>query len=114
MAKVNFYKDEKLIKEITIKNGHSILRAAMQGHIPLKHRCGGKAQCTTCMVIIKNQNGVTEMSNLEYRLVGDNNANNGSRLSCQTRVLTEADVLMPSDPYKERIKQLIAQQKKGL
>ncbi len=114
MAKVTFYKDDKVLKEITIKSGHSILRAAKQGRVPLKHRCGGKAQCTTCMITIKDQTGVTEMSELEADLVGYNAINQGSRLGCQTRVLTEADVVMPGDPYKDRIKQLIAQQKKGL
>lgn len=114
MAKVTFYKDDKVLKEMEIKSGHSILRAAKQGHVPLKHRCGGKAQCTTCMITIKDQAGVTEMSQLEADLVGYNAIKQGSRLGCQTRVLTEAEVIMPGDPYKERIKQLIAQQKNGL
>lgn len=114
MAKVTFYKDDKKLKEITINNGYSILRAAKQGRVPLKHRCGGKAQCTTCMVTIKNQKGVTEMSDLEADLVGFNGINEGKRLGCQTRVLTEATVIMPGDPYKERIKKLLAEQKTGL
>ncbi len=114
LAKVSFYQDDKLLKEVTIKNGHSILRAAKQGRVPLKHRCGGNAQCTTCMVTIKNQQGVTDMSELEEDLVGFNGKNQGKRLGCQTRVLTEAKVIMPGDPYKEKIKQLLAEQKTGL
>jgi len=111
LAKVTFYQDDKKLKEITIKNGQSILRAAKQGRVPLKHRCGGKAQCTTCMVTIKDQANVTEMSELEADLVGYNAINNGSRLGCQTRVLTDVEVILFGDPYKERIKQLLAQQK---
>lgn len=114
MAKVIFYKDDKILKEVTIKSGHSILRAAKEGRVPLKHRCGGKAQCTTCMVTVRNQTGVTKMSDLESDLVGYNAIKSGKRLGCQTRVLTEAKVIMPGDPYKERIKYLLANQKTGL
>ena len=114
MAKVIFYKDDKVLKEVTIESGHSILRAAKQGRVPLKHRCGGKAQCTTCMVTVENQSGVTSMSELESDLVGYTATKENKRLGCQTRVLTEAKVIMPGDPYKERIKQLLANQKTGL
>lgn len=114
MAKVVFIQDDKVIKEVTIQNGQSILRAAKQGRVALKHRCGGKAQCTTCKVTLKDLSAVTEISELEADLLGETEINKGARLGCQTRVIKDIEVIMPGDPYKERIKQLLAENKTGL
>ena len=47
MANVIFRDADKNEQQVTIREGHTILRAAKQGRIALQHRCGGKAQCTT-------------------------------------------------------------------
>lgn len=48
--------------------------------------------------------------------LGEHNIDDGMRLSCQTRVYKEVEVVIPEDPYKARIRALLAEQrnKKGL
>ncbi len=112
MYTVSFKKDDRVIKETRIKEHHSILRAAKQAHIPLQHRCGGKAQCTTCKVIVEESSSLVPASQLEARLLGSALKEN-YRLACQTRLLADTTVFLPKDPYKERIKQLIQAQKEN-
>lgn len=113
MFTISFKKDDQIIKQVNVKEKHSILRAAKQAHIALKHRCGGKAQCTTCKVIVKDSASVTSPSQLEQDLLGPELIKNDYRLSCQTRILANTTVSLPGDPYKERIKQLIQAQKEN-
>lgn len=110
---VTFKKDNQVIKQTKIKENHSILRAAKQAHIPLRHRCGGKAQCTTCKVIVEDASSVTSPSQLEQDLLGYDFIQQHYRLSCQTRLISDTTILLPGDPYKERIKQLIQAQKEA-
>lgn len=113
MAKVIFHHADEVLKSVSIQEGHSILRAAKQARLALQHRCGGKAQCTTCKVIISNQSGVSEPENKEIMRLGDHNIEQGMRLSCQTKVFKEVEVVIPEDPYKARIRALLAEQKKN-
>lgn len=111
MAKVTFHQGDEVLKTVTIKKGQSILRAAKQGRVALKHRCGGNAQCTTCKVTIDNQLAVSTPQKKEVMTLGEHNIEQNMRLSCQTRVHGEVDVAIPEDPYKARIRELLAQQK---
>ncbi|MGY0693735.1 2Fe-2S iron-sulfur cluster-binding protein [Virgibacillus sp. FSP13] len=111
MATVIFRDADNAVKEVNIKKGHTILRAAMQGRLPLKHKCGGQASCTTCKVYIKNQAGVNQVRDIEIKRLGFDKIQEGMRLSCQTKVYGTASVEVPEDPYKARIRQLLNQSK---
>jgi len=111
MANVSFFESEEFLKDETLREGQTILRAAKQGRVALKHRCGGKAQCTTCKVVIKNQSGVSKPNEKELSRLGEDNITSGFRLSCQTKVLGSAEARIPEDPYKARIRALLNQQK---
>lgn len=89
------------------------MRAAKQGRVTLQHRCGGKAQCTTCKVKILNQSGVSEPDNKEIMQLGEHNIEAGMRLNCQTKVYKEVKVFIPEDPFKARIQSLLAEQNKN-
>lgn len=93
-----------------VLQGHTILRAAQQGGIGLRHKCGGRASCTTCKVIIQNQSGVSVVSSKEIRKLGEENIANGMRLGCQTNIINKVKVQIPEDPYKARIQALLQQQ----
>ncbi|MGM8366732.1 2Fe-2S iron-sulfur cluster-binding protein [Virgibacillus sp. W0181] len=111
MTKVIFYHADELLKSVSIHKGQTILRAAKQGRVALQHRCGGKAQCTTCKVMIEDQSGVSSAEDKEIKRLGCHNIAKGMRLSCQTEVIKEVEVVIPEDPYKARIRALLAEQK---
>lgn len=109
--KIKFQMSETEEKEVIVRKGHSILRAAQQGKVGLRHKCGGRASCTTCKVIIEDQSNVSDVSEKELRKLGDENIANKLRLSCQTEILGDVTVQVPEDPYKARIRALLQQQK---
>lgn len=111
MAKVIFHDADENINSVTIHEGHTILRAAKQGRIALQHRCGGKAQCTTCKVMITNQAAVSEPQDIEIMRLGKNDIESGMRLSCQTKVYCTVEAMIPEDPYKARIRALLLEQR---
>src|SRR5690625_3595229 len=113
MEKITFQTVESEDKIVEVNKGHTILRAARQGKVDLRHKCGGKASCTTCKVIIEDQSGISPVSEKEVRKLGDENIAQGLRLSCQTQIIQEVVVTIPEDPYKARIQALLEQQKKN-
>lgn len=98
---------------LTIKEGHTLLRAAKQGHVPLRHKCGGKASCTTCKVKIYDQTGISPPNHKEQYKLGDKQISDGIRLSCQTRVYKSVEAIIPEDPFRARVRQLLEEQRKN-
>lgn len=112
MVEVNFIDADQHIKNVKIKEGQTILRAAKQGRVALRHKCGGQASCTTCKVLIQDQTGISDPLDIEIMRLGEENIDKGMRLSCQTKVLRSAKAEIPEDPYKAKIRELIAEQKR--
>ncbi|MUV38980.1 hypothetical protein JNUCC1_02852 [Lentibacillus sp. JNUCC-1] len=110
MAHVIFIGENDRTYTIHIKEGHTILRAARQGHVPLRHKCGGRASCTTCKVNIADQSQISEPNHKEHYKLGDANISSGMRLSCQTKVYGHVTAHIPQDPYRARINALLKQQ----
>lgn len=112
MAKVTFRNVDGHVKHVTIREGQTILRAAKQGRVSLRHKCGGKASCTTCKVSIDNQAGISTPKDIEVMRLGEKNIENKMRLSCQTVVHGTVEAVIPEDPYKARIRALLAEQRR--
>lgn len=113
MIKVEFKISDTETKEVQVRKGHSILRAAQQGRVGLRYKCGGKASCTTCKVVIDEQGNVSDVLEKERRKLGEVNIEQNYRLSCQTRVHGNVTVKVPEDPYKARIRALLAEQRQN-
>ncbi|WP_191126300.1 2Fe-2S iron-sulfur cluster-binding protein [Cerasibacillus terrae] len=113
MAKVIFHHTDGKNEEVTIRDGHTILRAAIQGRVSLRHKCGGRASCTTCRVQIPNQDGVSKPNLKEIQKLGQAGINENLRLSCQTKVYKSVDAHIPEDPYKARIRSLLKKQQEN-
>ncbi len=111
MAEVIFRGSDDDMKCVKIHQGHTVLRAAKQGRVALRHKCGGKASCTTCKVLIENQAGVSSVLDIEKHRLGAENIKKGMRLGCQTKVYGVVSVHIPEDPYKARIRKLLQEQK---
>lgn len=113
MVKVTFRSYGEADKVVDVRKGSTILRAAKQGRVGLRHKCGGRASCTTCKVTIHDQSVVSPVSAKEQRKLGEANLAKGLRLSCQTSILHTVAVEIPEDPYQARIRALLQQQPKG-
>lgn len=111
MAKVTFHDPDNKSKHVTIRDGYTILRAAKQGRVALRHKCGGKASCTTCKVKIEQQKEISTPNQKEIMKLGDRQIEKGMRLSCQTAVYGNVEAVIPEDPYQARIRALLAQQR---
>ncbi len=107
MAQVLFHYADGNTTQVKIRDGQTILRAAKQGRVSLRHKCGGQASCTTCKVRIDDQFGVSEPEKKERMKLGEEQLKNNMRLSCQTKVYRSADAHIPEDPYKARIRALL-------
>jgi len=80
----------------------SILVSAQRAGVPLRHDCGGKAQCGTCRVHVVS--GTTSpMADRERIRLQAVQAGAGERLACQTRAGTDLELVavLPLDRDKK-------------
>ncbi len=74
----------------------SLLEAALDNDVEIDHNCGGNCACTTCAVIIEqgadllSDMGAEELERLQE---GDKLLPN-LRLACQTRILSDGDIIV--------------------
>ncbi len=73
---------------VEVKEGKTILQAAVDNHIDLPHACGGNCSCTTCHVIVRQgEENLSEMEEEEdNRLDMAAGLTIHSRLGCQARI----------------------------
>jgi ferredoxin, 2Fe-2S len=86
-----------LNKTVEVKEGHSVLDAALANDIELEHACGGVAACSTCHVIVRQgYEKLPPASDREEDML-DNAAclTTKSRLGCQIEVNTDLVVEIP-------------------
>lgn len=70
----------------------SILVSAQRANVPLRHDCGGKAQCGTCRVRVVS--GTTSpMADRERIRLQAVQAGPGERLACQTRAGSDLELV---------------------
>jgi uncharacterized 2Fe-2S/4Fe-4S cluster protein (DUF4445 family) len=86
MPSVTFLPHEK---SITVPQGESLLRAAMEAGVHINASCGGDGVCAKCRILIEE--GRVD-GGLSDRISADDQAK-GYRLACQTRV-ADADVVI--------------------
>ncbi|GAA0351105.1 2Fe-2S iron-sulfur cluster-binding protein [Bacillus horti] len=104
MAKITFTSDNK---QIQCKQSETILQVAIRESLEVRHKCGGKGSCTTCKikVIGQSQGKVSSPTQIEHKLLGEIQLENGYRLACQTKAL-EGDIYIEriEDPLKALIR----------
>jgi 2Fe-2S ferredoxin len=83
--------------EIEVKEGTTILDAALDNNIRIDHNCGGNCACSTCHVIVEEGydtlNEVTEDE--EDMLDEAEGLTDQSRLACQCKVKADLVVRIP-------------------
>jgi 2Fe-2S ferredoxin len=102
MPKVTFLPDNETVE---VKEGSSILDAALDNDIWLDHNCGGFCACTTCHVIVKaGEDNLSEMEEDEDdRLDGAEGLTLSSRLGCQACIFGDVVMEIPTPPGAIRI-----------
>lgn len=77
--------------------GETLLALAGRLGVPLRHVCGGQANCTTCRVQVQEgAAGLSPAADRERHRLPDFRLESGWRLSCQARVLGSVVVRIPS------------------
>lgn len=108
MAIITFLPAGKLIQ---VKPGTTLLSASRKARIPIRTRCGGKAACLMCKVIVEDQSGLAPMNQKERLKLGGL-ASQGYRLACQCQAMQNVEVRIPEDPLKTAIRLQLEKQRR--
>ncbi|MFW5936694.1 MAG: 2Fe-2S iron-sulfur cluster-binding protein, partial [Desulfosalsimonas sp.] len=82
-------------KEITVEEGESLLRAAMEAGVHINASCGGEGVCGKCRVVIESgevEGGVSEA-------LSQADVDKGYRLACLSKVKSDLSVRIPTESY---------------
>jgi len=80
-----------------VKQGLSLLDAALTAGNRIRSECGGNGKCGKCRVLVENQSALTGPTAHEARLISSQEADRGVRLACQARVKSSVVVLVPPE-----------------
>ena len=94
-----------LNKTIKARSGETVLAAAKRHRVHIPTRCGAKAGCLMCKIQVENdqRSQLSPPGEAEIRKLGSL-IEQGYRLSCQTRVIGNAEVMLPEDPLKAAVR----------
>ena len=85
-------------REIQVPAGENLLRAAVEAGVYIQASCGGEAFCGKCRVKIEKG----EMEGPRTPKISEEEYRQGFRLACQTRVLSDAEILIPVESHLDR------------
>jgi uncharacterized 2Fe-2S/4Fe-4S cluster protein (DUF4445 family) len=88
--KVKFLPHER---EISVQDGESLIRAAMDAGVHINASCGGEGVCGKCRVVIENgevEGGISEK-------LSQKDIENGYRLACLSKVRSDLVVRVPTE-----------------
>ncbi|MFW5914486.1 MAG: ASKHA domain-containing protein [Thermoplasmatota archaeon] len=75
---------------VEVEKGTTILDAAFEAEVSIDSVCGGKGTCGRCKVIVDGA-----VSSPETELIDEKEWENGYRLACQTKIMSDAIVFVP-------------------
>lgn len=82
---------------IDVNPGHSLLNNFLNQDAPIHTVCGGHANCGCCRIrILAGAKGMSPPNQFEVRRLGDELIQDGWRLSCQSYILRDIAVHMPT------------------
>jgi ferredoxin len=71
-------------RQIPASSAVSILNCLLKEGVRIKHVCGGKAQCGTCMIrIVSGAEFLSPMQSREWERLAEKKAGSDMRLACQ-------------------------------
>jgi uncharacterized 2Fe-2S/4Fe-4S cluster protein (DUF4445 family) len=81
-------------KRVDVSKGSSLMEAAQAAGVGLAAVCGGTGSCGKCRVKVV-EGDLTPATDLERELVGSDDLDDGWRLACQARLVSNARVQVP-------------------
>ena len=84
MPIITFVHPDGTVQKVEGAVGDSVLKIALDHHVPMEHACGGNGFCTTCMCEAKD-----DIANLSRRNDREENmcvVDDPKRLGCQAKV----------------------------
>ncbi|PIE64804.1 MAG: ferredoxin [Desulfobacterales bacterium] len=85
-------------KAVEVRDGESLIRAALQGGIHINASCGGEGLCGKCRVLVKQGNllgGISER-------LGSEDVDKGYRLACLSKVKEDVTIRIPVESAIDR------------
>jgi ferredoxin len=74
----------------------SVLNNLLREGVPIKHLCGGHAQCGTCRIrIVAGEDRVSRPTSAESRRLASMRNAEGFRLACQTYAFGDITIRIP-------------------
>lgn len=93
-------------KKTRVRSQTNVLDASRRAGVRIPTRCGGKAGCLMCKVIVEGEEkehcSPPELK--EVRKLGTVMIEQGYRLACQTKITNHLKVIVPEDPLKAAIR----------
>ncbi|MBE1445974.1 2Fe-2S iron-sulfur cluster-binding protein [Paenibacillus sp. OAS669] len=106
-ARVTFLPDGK---SIDVRAGTTLLDASRRARVHIRTRCGGKAACLMCKVLVQGSGtGLAPLNQNESLKLGGLHEQ-GYRLACQAKVTGDVTVTLPEDPLKAAIRKQLERQ----
>ncbi|PZE21956.1 2Fe-2S iron-sulfur cluster-binding protein [Paenibacillus xerothermodurans] len=99
-------------KQIEVRPGTTILAASRKARVQIRTRCGGKAGCLMCKVIVDDSacTGLAPMNQNERLKLGEL-AEQGYRLACQAQITGDVHATVPEDPLKAAVRRQLERQR---
>ncbi|PWI58899.1 2Fe-2S iron-sulfur cluster-binding protein [Sulfoacidibacillus thermotolerans] len=97
--------------EIAVERGQTVLEAARIGKVGLTHKCGGHGTCGTCKVQVDSKTELETPTKVELRHLSEHRLAAGFRLACQCKITGPATVLVPEDPLRRVVRELLEAQR---
>ncbi|WP_248925418.1 2Fe-2S iron-sulfur cluster-binding protein [Paenibacillus hamazuiensis] len=98
------------LRKISVRPGTTILDAGRRAGVGIRTRCGAKAACLMCKVIVTDGQGLAPLTQNEKLKLGGLEEN-GYRLACQAKIIGPVTVTVPEDPLKAVIREQLARQR---
>lgn len=101
-------------RKAIVNRGVSVLEAARKAGVTITTRCGGKAGCLMCKVMIAKDeaSAVRPPGDIEQRKLGSA-LEAGQRLACQAAIWSDVTVQIPEDPLKAAVRRKLEAARRG-
>ncbi len=82
--------------DLAVQGPKTILEAALEELVEIRHTCGGLGMCTTCRVqVVKGGAALDPPNGTEIERLGTHRVERGWRLACQTVVRDDLTIRLP-------------------
>lgn len=82
--------------ELAVHSPKSVLEAALEELVEIRHNCGGLGMCTTCRIqVLAGGDSLDSPNEPELRKLGRHRIEQGWRLACQTIVRGDLTIRLP-------------------